>query len=355
MPDYTKNILFTAYYLNYFSGSQIHVFEMAEYLSQKDGNVQIYIVSPNISDEIALLAQKKKFFLFRPDELPRHIIYDIVFALHSPVLSFLLGTSLKYKKIINVILSPFAELEKPAPFHRQLSLLVANSEETKQKLIETDKIPEHKIFVLPNFLPDNFIGKAAANPKLKRIAVISNHVPDELKLLPGFFKDTIVDFIGIEYAQKQVSPKLLSQYDLIISIGKTVQYSLGMCIPIYEYDKFGGCGYINLGNFNKEASQNFSGRATRRKLSAAEIADEIKNGYQKAVGERAALQKAAVRLFSIHNIDTLMSFISQLPDTPEINVGKQSYLPLWLVRFLSCFIPVKKARQNFRRKYRRRV
>lgn len=347
-------ILFTAYYCNYFSGSQVYIFEMAEYLLSKYDNICIYIASPNVSDQIALSAKQKGIELCLLNDLPHNIILDVIFALHAPILIYLLRKSLKYKKIINVVLSPFAELEKPAPFHEQLPVVVVNSEETKRKIVGVENVSPSKIFILPNFIPNNFIRSSSVS-KLENIAVISNHIPNELTLLPQYLDNIVVDFIGSEYGQKEITPDLLSQYDLIISIGKTVQYALGMCIPVFEYDKFGGCGYINLENLDKEAEKNFSGRTTCKKLSAKEIAEEIKNGFDKAVSQRLALQKVALRYFSANNIDRLMRIIEKAPVTPEIKIPVPRFLPDWLIRIVCCFIPSPKWRQNFRHKYRNRI
>ena len=350
-------ILFTAYYCNYLSGSLIYVLEMCSYLLSKYDNVCIYIASPNVSDQIALLAKQKGVKICLLKKISCDIVWDVVFALHAPVLVYLLRNSLKYKKIINIVLSPFAELEIPAPFHEQLAIIVVNSEETKQKIIKVDNVSSAKIFVLPNFIPDDFVAvhPSLKTAKLKNIAVISNHVPDELRHLLNILKNVVVDYIGIEFEQKEITPNLLSQYDLIISIGKTVQYALGMCIPVFEYDKFGGCGYIYVENIDKEAEKNFSGRTTNRKLSAQQIAEEIKAGFAKAVSQRLALQKIALQYFSINNIDLLIKQIEKAPITPKINLPKQINLPDWIIRVVCCFIPIKKMRQKFRHKYRNRI
>ena len=201
-------ILFTAYYCNYLSGSLIYVLEMCSYLLSKYDNVCIYIASPNVSNQIALLAKQKGVKICLLKKIPCDIVWDVVFALHAPV---------------------------------------------------------------------------------------------------------------------------------------------------FEYDKFGGCGYIYVENIDKEAEKNFSGRTTNRKLSAQQIAEEIKAGFAKAVSQRLALQKIALQYFSINNIDLLIKQIEKAPITPKINLLNKIVLPDWIIRIVCCFIPVKKIRQKFRYKYRNRI
>ena len=88
-----------------------------------------------------------------------------------------------------------------------------------------------------------------------------------------------------------ITPQILSKYDLIISIGKTVQYALGMGIPVYEYDYFGGNGYINKNNINEEAYYNFTGRPKCRRLSPQDIVHEIIDGYDEAVSNAFELKE----------------------------------------------------------------
>lgn len=330
-----KSILFTGLFFNYYSGSQKYISEMALYIKKKHPDYNIQITSPYIKKEIVEHLIKNDISIVTPDNICNNMLWDIIIAAHHSIINTLLMQKIKYKKIINLILSPHINLENPVYFHKKCSLVVANSEETKQKLIKSNNVIPNKVVVLPNFLPDEFINIAPSNHQLKKIAIISNHVPSELKLLPDFLPNISVDFIGNEYIQVNVSPEFLANYDLIISIGKTVQYALGMKIPVYEYDVFGGCGYVNQENFIKEAELNFSGRATRRKLSAKEIANEIINGYSSTIKQISVLQQMAVKKFSMKNIDVLLNTIDKQPLTPKI--GKLRHIVmLWLSKFSRC-------------------
>ena len=58
----------------------------------------------------------------------------------------------------------------------------------------------------------------------------------------------------------RITPDLLLKFDLILTIGKTVQYGLVLGIPVYNYDHFGGDGYITLQNIDFESNYGFTGK-----------------------------------------------------------------------------------------------
>lgn len=61
------------------------------------------------------------------------------------------------------------------------------------------------------------------NAYIKDIAVISNHIPEELLELGSVTNDEYhIDYIGAEYSPRLVNVELLKEYDLVITIGRTV-------------------------------------------------------------------------------------------------------------------------------------
>lgn len=315
-------LLFTGNDFRFYSGSQMYICELAEYFQTK--GYHITIASGYLSDNMTIKLKSKNINIIKANALPLDDIFDLVLAFHYPLITKLILKGLKFKQIINFCLSPYEKLENPVRFHHELPLIVANSQETKNKLINFDNIPENKVFILPNFLPDSFINlNIKLTNELKNIAVISNHIPNELAKLTNNTHGIHFHYIGIKYQQIEITPEYLSKFDAIISIGKTVQYCLGMRIPIFEYDRFGGCGYISIDNYESEKNKNFSGRATNRKLTSAEIIDELINGYNNALRESKLLQEKAINDFSYHNIDKMLNLISSY-DTIDYNRFKEN-------------------------------
>lgn len=279
----TMSILILTNHLNIFAGSEIQALEVYEYFKQQGHDVKVY----------ANTRSEPMISLFQPSDLIAEIAdidltrFDLVWAQHS-----LLGRLFKdhdYKQLklalVSVHLSPFELLELSSlPYMSQLAdIFIANSNETKQKLLEFG-IDEEKILVSGNPAPDSFKRTREAG-RLKNVLVVSNHAPQELKDAADILqtRGISVDFLG-QGGQKQqrVDADLLAKYDVIATIGKTVQYALLGQIPVYNYDHFGGCGYLNAENFEKARNLNFSGRGFGKK-TAQTIADEIEHDFSDSI------------------------------------------------------------------------
>ncbi len=163
-------------------------------------------------------------------------------------------------------------------FCKSCSVLHAVSWECASQLSEDYSIPLKAFSIVENWLPDNFVDfSKPQRATLKSIGVVSNHPPEEIKLLPYYFNDDgiCVEFIGGRNS-RLVTPDLLSKFDVVVTIGKTVQYSMGLGIPVYVYDRFGDNGYVTTLNFEGQKKYNFSGRPNCRKLDARGIYKDIK-------------------------------------------------------------------------------
>lgn len=92
-------------------------------------------------------------------------------------------------------------------------------------------------------------------------------------------QDIFVETLGVGDDQKQVNSSLLSSYDLVIIIGRTVQQCFACGTPVYVYDYFGGTGYINEVNTQKAENFNFSGREFG-KMTSDDLLKDILSGYE---------------------------------------------------------------------------
>ncbi|OOR90211.1 hypothetical protein B0181_04875 [Moraxella caviae] len=192
-------------------------------------------------------------------------------------------------------------------------LYVANSEETKDKLLEFT-INEHDILVSNNAAPNYFM-QTNTSKTLNKILVVSNHVPPEIFQAAVLLqqKNIQVHFLGMDFGNShRVTPQVISKYDAIITIGKTVQYAILSQKPVYVYDHFGGCGYLSADNFEKARYYNFSGRGFYQK-PAETIAKEIMQGFDQALDfmlsfddtNRFALDKFVNRILNTANKATI--------------------------------------------------
>lgn len=288
-------ILFTIAYLDGYHGSVIHVLEWAKYFIG-GGQNQVVVATIFSTKEIQDLFHSFGIHIQTvTDPKILNSEYDIVFSYHFPTIGLLLSRGLKCKKLVLGSLSSYEPLESFSLYWVNASILLAMSEETRQSQSSKFNIPIDNIYVIENLVPDEFFchEQKISIDGPKKVAVVSNHIPAEVKALGSYWKDTIkIDFIGQGGDRIQlVTPDLLCQYDLVITIGKTVQYGLALGIPVFEYDRFGGNGYIYLKNVDNERKYNFSGRPTNRKLRLEELSSEIVAGYSKAADEAEQLKE----------------------------------------------------------------
>ncbi len=201
-------------------------------------------------------------------------------------------------------------------FAKDASLPVfVNSFSLKAKLIQNYCLNTNAIFVLPNLVPESSktFAKSIEPQRLHKVAVVSNHVPDEERAMARKLnrENITTDFFGIQDQFVPITPELLSGYDCIVSIGKTVQYALALGIPVFNYDHFGGEGYILKSNIDQEEYYNFSGRRTLRKISADELVNELICGFSGASKDALALRAIAYeRYFVSDNIDRILTILN---------------------------------------------
>ena len=68
---------------------------------------------------------------------------------------------------------------------------------------------------------------AHTHTPLQKIAVISNHIPPEiLEAVKILQKKYTVDIFGLQKQPIWITPEIINQYDLIVSIGKSIQYGI---------------------------------------------------------------------------------------------------------------------------------
>ena len=124
-----------------------------------------------------------------------------------------------------------------------------------------------------------------------------------------------VDIIGGMHGQC-VNAELLKKYDVVITIGRTVQMGLVMGIPVYCYDHFGGPGYITTENIDFNEFYNFSGRQEENNFTEikvhdfGKIFDDIYSNYEKVCLQQPKLLEIARQRYNFRkNLDTILKDI----------------------------------------------
>lgn len=315
-----KRFLITQSSIHWIAGSEVYVLELADYLRKKGAVVCVfthYFDSPMkdfyiekgievTTDDSALLMDDFDYIWVHHQVLPESIIVE-------------LGASKRWPVFIFNHMSPFEELAIERPFIWSLedsiaSASVFNSQETMEAQKGLFK-RSHRRYVIPNPAPMDYSKKIVKkkNQRIKNVLIVSNHAPIEvLTAIDLLRKSDINAVVMSENIDKPtiVSPDYLSKFDVVVSIGKTVQYCLCLGIPIYVYDHFGGPGFLSS-YFDKAAKLNFSGRGFNKK-TAEQIAREIKNDYDEALRFHSINRKRFADIYSIDKeIPELLSQVSR--------------------------------------------
>lgn len=293
-PLHNKRILITHPFLFEINGATNVALELAQYLQDSHAKVKIY--TNVFENPVKQFFEKSKIQVDTASDNPEYHFKDFDYIwINSQTfpVSLLkeLGQSEKLTKMPKIIFMHMSAHENCADempyiykFEENLSSLsLFVSEEALQankKYFE--KLPTYDYCRNPAPVSYCSINK---NPKkLKKILVVSNHPCQEVLDIhqPLAQKNITIDYLGIvgdHYTM--INEKILSKYDAVISIGKTVQYCLVSGIPVYIYDQFGGPGWLNDDNYSKAREKNFSGRGFQTKTSET-IIDELVSGFQSA-------------------------------------------------------------------------
>lgn len=241
-------VIVTNHCLQFYSGSELITIDLLTYFAAKP-DWKVYLATFQVGAPLQRLIPRNVAIInLKTQKLPIHQA-DLVIGHHCDVIDKVLET-VQCKKVIQNSLSPYRG--NVEDFSSNITHALANSAETCRIRQSQTHLP---ITVFVNSVNGTFIN---AQPKqltgqINRIAIISNH-----KWFKGIKKSN-VDIIG-STAGRLVTADLLKQYDVVITIGRTVQMCLVLGIPVYCYDHFGGPGYITVHNIDFNEEHNFSGR-----------------------------------------------------------------------------------------------
>lgn len=281
-----KQALVLTNHLRAWAGSEILALEVADILSKK---FQVTVCANVISKDIyTLYANTNISITENPAELDIRD-FDFIWSQHL-VLPLCKGFDCleQFSGSLNSIhLSPYEPFELAAlAFTRDIGAnIVANSTETSDRILELLK-RNTQVENLNNAAPNKFFEQNKSVSKKSRpekICVVSNHIPHELSMaLKQLRKQGIIvtEFGAKRKNYRRLSKEDIENHDVIVSIGKTVQYGILSRKPVFCYDRFGGPGYITSSNIFGALTYNFSGRCCNRVLTADDLRKEILDGFE---------------------------------------------------------------------------
>ncbi len=327
-----KKILMTNLYFQKFTGSELHILEFARRFREKGYDVTIAVYKKafplleEVEDGITVVE-------CRTEELTE-TEYDVIFVQHYPVFDYLASRyRLKYKRMIVSRLSVINAMEQLPVCTDEAGMILCVSQECAD-LTERQLGSAGKIRVFKNCVEEEFFKvykeNAGREHHLEHIAVISNHIPDEILELKerleaqedqegknGGSAVCQVDLIGMDYQPRRVTADVLKDYDLVLTIGRTVQACFASGVPVYVYDYLGGPGYITKENLELAERNNFSGRGFGRK-TAEELEREIVGQYEEALGRLSDWKELADREYQYtRRFDEMYEELISLPELEE--------------------------------------
>lgn len=285
-----KKFLITQPMIGSFCGSTILTLELATHLQEKGAHVTVY--TSYACEPMDLFFKKAHIKIVTEPEHPNFKLKDFDYIwVHSQILpySILEDLSKKHNSYPFFIFLHMSSLKEEIPdetswiydLEKQLSsksLYVGDkSLITNQKFLNQ---PKSRIGFYKNPAPDSFSHRISpCNKELKNILIVSNHPPIEIQEAKDILQKqgyNVVSFGENQENYTLITNQIISSFDAIITIGKTVNYCLVSGTPVYIYDRFGGDGWV----LKKQIKQ--SGRGSAKKTSK-EIVSEIVQDYQKAL------------------------------------------------------------------------
>jgi O-antigen biosynthesis protein len=310
-------ILLTNHHLVEYGGSEIVTLDLATEFQQRgwDVTVATFQLGGGIEQDFR---NNKIEIVNVLDKSLLHVKFDLVWSHHYPVLiKCLVEDNNQTRFLIISSLSPYEPLEAIPFFSCQADLILCNSEETKKERIEEinqQQTHQGKTIVFNNSVPSKWFetNRHRDNLQLKKVAIISNHAPTEIINTIDILKarKIDVDLIGAQGISTLVDINLLTSYDAIITIGRTVQHGMALSIPVFCYDRFGGPGWLNPDNYQLSEWFNYSGRCCYEKISSEEIVDRLVNGFIEAKNHTRFFKNYAINRYSLtKNIDNVLDII----------------------------------------------
>ncbi len=276
------------------TGSTVVVFELADFLIEQGAKVLIYTCY--YGHPMRKFFEDKKIEVVCFDDEPNLHFADFDYVwVNSQIMPRSMIKDFKNEQNVRTIFCHMSSLdiipdERPwiVDFEEKIcSLRLFVSEMTKKKN-EVFMKKDTKWMLFANPAPDLYSELAVRKEKQKpeRVLIVSNHPPKEIDEAKKILEKNNIEVKMMGELNTKNDPELMNRdslkdADVVITIGKTVQYCLVSGTPVYIYDHYGGVGFLNDKNYEVAKIHNFSGREARRK-SGEKIAVEIMNKYEKA-------------------------------------------------------------------------
>ncbi|MEW4354003.1 glycosyltransferase [Streptococcus pneumoniae] len=338
-----KKILITHIWLRGFGGAEINILELASFF--KDNGAEVEVFTFFVKDPMKTEFEQRNIPVITDNFYPFDLTsYDYIWSAQNilpiTIIKNLGQKRVKTPKFLFFHMAALPEHVLEQPFVYQLEEKISSTTLAVSQEIVDDNL--HRFFgEIPNLqfyqnpVPPNYIQEKYrhTHSNLKKILVISNHPPQEIKELEDELKEfqVEVDYYGVWTDKYElVSPDLLTKYDCVIGIGKNIPYCLVMGKPIYVYDHFAGPGFLTDENFEIAEYHNFSGRGFEtQKRTSKEIAEDILKHFSEAKEFQEKNLEKFQKQFSLQYV--VPSILQNIEDNGEIDIVFDSYYITYLL------------------------
>jgi hypothetical protein len=287
------------------AGSEVVAHELAQYFS--DAGAEVIVATYGFSDawrERFASIERASVFRYDDEQLDRLLeerLPDIAWVHHQVIPERVLrnpaGTTFVFHHMSAYQLQEFPlspEIERSLA-----SAVVFPAPETLAAQVESGLlagIDSHRLRVFGNPAPDTFArSNVTSADSLERLLIVSNHPPREVTEAIALLRSSGIEVVSVggdaadPNEKRLVTPSDIQGVDAVLSIGKTVQYSIVAGVPVYCYDHFGGPGWLTPADFDAARETNFSGRGFVSRPSE-QIARELIDGYSRAASDAQLLR-----------------------------------------------------------------
>lgn len=317
-------ILLSNHQLTARSGSELATYELARGLAARGHQVAVFTFFKGPLSE--QLTAEHGVPVFDDTQADQIILFgaEIVHTHHAPCAHFLRLHTMGAVRVHGMLgLTP---LEAPPLDPGIFALGLAISEEIAERLAYTP-FSTVTTELFRNWFDDP--GAASlAPPDFQRpikVAVVSNHVAPELVSALTELRqagDVEPEYFGIESASIVIDGKLLSRFDVVISIGRTAVLAAACGRPCIMADIHGSDGLLTAETLERAERVNFSGRATRTPITAARLREQIERAR---TTDLSVLRERVLQEFSIEQrldfLERRYTGLLAAPDTRRLDRG----------------------------------
>ena len=275
-------ILLTNHHLALLGGTETASYTLALALRDAGHEVSVATVEPGAVSEAL---EKEGFELTVELGGWRGRPFDIIHAHHN-AMALTARYHFPRTPMIFVGHGILPELEQPPSVDLGIGVFAGVSEEVSEAWRANYGIKE--VEVVRNAVDcERFRPREPLHSELRRVLVLSNHFPDELRAVVDRACELAgaeVGYTGLEDGAVWNTEETINGADLVISLGRGIVEAMACGRAALVFDWHGADGIVTADNYFETRKHNFSGRRFGHALDAEGLAGELKK-YRPAMGD----------------------------------------------------------------------